>query len=286
MGQALVARSPLAKQIFAQASEVLGYDLLKLCLEGPADELNRTEFSQPALFVHSFAALKELEQERSDLWSDLSSVAGLSLGEYTAVTAAGGIQFEDGVRLVQIRGKAMQSAADQVDSGMASILGLAREALEEICEQSSSADSYVQVANLLCPGNIAISGHLEALQNAENKSVAAGAMRTVRLQVAGAFHTEIMRPAVALLESALDDVEFKATRVPVISNVDANAHTEPQEIRALLARQVVSTVLWEDSLRKLLESGVNEFIEVGTGRVLAGTLKRVQRKIPCENYGD
>lgn len=287
MGVALVERSPVAKDLFAQASELLGFDLLKLCSEGPAEQLNRTEFSQPALFVHSFAALKQLETERPELWDSVSGVAGLSLGEYTAVAAAGGLTFADGVRLVQARGRAMQSAADQVSSGMSSILGLDVDQLTEVCEQATADENdFVKVANLLCPGNTAVSGHLTAIERAETLSVEAGAMKSVRLPVAGAFHTEIMRSAVATLQEALQNVEFQATRVPVYSNVDASPHRSPDEFRDLLARQVVSPVMWEASLRALLDAGTEGFVEVGTGRVLAGTLKRIQRKMPCENYGD
>lgn len=286
MGGPLVERSAIARGHFALASEILGFDLLKLCLEGPAEELNRTEFSQPALFVHSFAALQQLEADRPALWDAVSHTAGLSLGEYTAVAAAGGFSFADGVRLVQARGQAMQAASNAVASGMSSVIGMEQQPLADICQQASTAEHRVQLANLLCPGNIAISGHLEALGVAERLCVEAGAMKTVRLQVAGAFHTEIMQPAVAKLEAALAQVEFSTTRVPVVSNVDAAAHTAPEEIKSLLPRQVVTPVRWEESLRNMIDAGVEQFIEVGTGRILAGTLKRIQRKLPCENYGD
>lgn len=286
MGAALAERSPIAKRLFEEASEVLGYDLLKLCAEGPAEELNRTEFSQPALFVHSYAALKQLEEEQPDIWASVACVAGLSLGEYTAVAAAGGIEFADGVRLVQVRGRAMQRAADQVESGMSSILGLDESKLSEICQACSNDESFVRIANLLCPGNIAVSGHLRALESAEKQCVDAGAMRAIRLQVAGAFHTEIMRPAVAQLEEALAETQFMPLRVAVVSNVDAAQHTDPAEVPGLLAKQVVSPVRWEESLRAMIDAGVERFVEIGTGKVLAGTLKRIQRKLPCENYGD
>ncbi|MFN3191664.1 MAG: ACP S-malonyltransferase [Aureliella sp.] len=287
MGGPLLERSEIARQLFAQASDILSFDISDLCQNGPEDQIHKTEFSQPALFVHSFAALKQLEAEQPDLLGETSCVAGLSLGEYTAVAAAGGISFEDGVRLVRIRGQAMQAAADATPSGMASILGLDLERLEELCAGVSSDLSYARPANLLCPGNIAISGHLEAIEAAEKACTEAGAMRTIRLQVAGAFHTEIMRPAVAALEEALENATFSRTTIPVLSNVDAACHQEPDEIKGLLAKQVVSPVLWEKSLRQITDSGLaKRCIEVGTGRVLAGTLKRVARKFPCENYGD
>lgn len=286
MGRELVAKSPVSRQWFDQAAEILGFDLFELCLNGPAEQLNRTEFSQPALFVHSYAALKHLETERSDLWSRVQAVAGLSLGEYTAVAAAGGLSFADAVRLVHTRGLAMQAAADQVKSGMSSVIGLELEKLRDVCSRATEGQDFVEVANLLCPGNIAISGYLSALDRADKLAVEAGAMKSVRLAVAGAFHTTLMQPAVERLAAALDSAEFMPTRVPVVSNVDAQAHTQPDEIKALLARQVTSPVLWEDSLRALIASGVDQFIEIGAGRVLAGTLKRIDRKMACESIGD
>ena len=286
MAVTLTERSEIARELFDKAADVLGYDLLGLCKAGPADQLNKTEFCQPALFVHSYASLKQLEADRPDLWNPVFGVAGLSLGEYTAVAAAGGLSFEDGVKLVSIRGKAMQSAADATDSGMASVLGLDEEKLQEVCNSASTDSEFVKVANLLCPGNIAISGHAAAVERAENLSTEAGAMKSVRLAVAGAFHTEIMRPAVSTLAEALAEVEFGATKVPVYSNVDAKPHSEPEEFRQLLSKQVVAPVLWEASLRALLDQGAEQFVEIGTGRVLAGTLKRVNRKIKCESIGD
>lgn len=286
MGAELVKRSSVAARLFERAAAVLGYDLFKLCTEGPAEQLNRTEFAQPALFVHSFAALKQLECERSDLWENVLGGAGLSLGEYTAVAATGGIDFEAGLTLVHLRGVAMQGAADAISSGMSSILGLDLDKLEAICSQATTGEQLVRVANLLCPGNIAISGHLAALERAEQMCLEAGAFKVVRLQVAGAFHTSIMQPAVEQLSSALATVDFTATRVPVYSNVDASAHSQPAEFRRLLAEQVVSPVQWEASLAKMIADGCEQFIEIGSGRVLAGTLKRINRKMPCENVGD
>ncbi len=286
MGAELAQRSSVARELFQQAADVLGYDLLKLCSQGPAEQLNRTEYGQPALFVHSLAALKQLESERTELWSSVSGVAGLSLGEYTAVAAAGGVDFEAGLRLVQLRGVAMQGAADAVSSGMSSILGLDLDKLEAICDQTTTQEHLVRVANLLCPGNIAISGHLPALERAEKLCLEAGAFKAVRLQVAGAFHTPIMHTAVEQLSSALASVGFTATRVPVYSNVDACPHWQPTEFRRLLAEQVVTPVRWEASLERMIADGCEQFIEIGAGRVLAGTLKRINRKIPCENVGE
>ncbi len=285
MGAELVQRSTAARECFERANAVLGFDLLQLCTEGPQEELNRTDHAQPALYVHSMAALGQLQQERPGLWDDVVLVAGLSLGEYTAVAAAGGISLEDGLRLVRARGEAMQGAADQVDSGMASILGLDRQVVEDLCRSVSTDEAFVRPANYLCPGNIAVSGHTSALDALEGPAQQAGAIRVVRLAVAGAFHTPLMQPAVPHLQSALQNVSFAAPRVPVVSNVDAGPHRAPDEIRGMLARQVVEPVLWEDSLRWMISQGVEQFIEIGTGRVLAGLLKRIDRKKPCESYG-
>jgi [acyl-carrier-protein] S-malonyltransferase len=287
MGKDLLQTSAQARDRFSQASEVLGFDLVKVCNEGPIDLLSRTEFSQPALFTHSYAVFELLRSQRSDLWDSVVAVAGLSLGEYTAVAAAGGFSFEDGLGVVQTRGRAMQAASDKVQSGMVSVLGLGLEQVQAICEKASMGpDSFVTPANLLCPGNIAISGHLDALARAESLAVDMQAMRVVRLQVAGAFHTSLMQSAISPLVEVLESVDFQPLRVPVYSNVDASPHREPQEIRTLLPRQVLSQVLWEDTIRKLIENGVERFIEVGVGRVLNGTIKRINRKIPVENFGE
>lgn len=286
MGQGLLAKSSRTQELFDQAREVLGFDLLQLCLSGPADQLNRTEYSQPALYVHSLAALGQLQSERPELWDSVGAVAGLSLGEYTAIAAAGGLSFADGLRLVHTRGLAMQAAADQVASGMSSVIGLDVEKLREVCTNCSHGTEFVEVANLLCPGNIAISGHVSAIERAEKAVVDAGAMKAIRLAVAGAFHTALMQPAVGRLTEALSRAEIKPTRVPVYSNVDAAAHGQPEELRALLARQIISPVLWEASLRSLMAAGLSSFIEIGAGKVLAGTLKRIDRKAACESYGD
>ncbi|MCC6508283.1 MAG: ACP S-malonyltransferase [Pirellulaceae bacterium] len=286
MGQGLLAKSSLTQELFDQARDILGFDLLQLCLTGPAEQLHRTEFSQPALYVHSLAALAQLQRERPQLWDDVRAVAGLSLGEYTAIVAAGGLSFADGLRLVHTRGLAMQAAADQVSSGMASVIGLDVDKLREVCLAATQGTEFVEVANLLCPGNIAISGHTAAIERAEKAVIEAGAMKAIRLAVAGAFHTALMQPAVGRLTEALSHAQFQPTRVPVYSNVDAAAHSQPEQLRSLLARQIITPVLWEASLRNLMTAGMTNFIEVGAGKVLAGTLKRIDRKASCESYGD
>lgn len=286
MGQWLCKTFPTAKRTFDEASEVLGYDLPKLCSEGPADQLNATEFSQPALFVVGMAAANVLAEEQSDRIAAVKAAAGLSLGEYTAVCFAGGLQFPDALKLVQKRGQAMQAAADAVDSGMASVLGMDLETLQRVCEECRGDDEVLQPANLLCPGNIAVSGHRSAIEKLIPAATEAGAMKVIPLAVAGAFHTSLMQSAVAPLQSALDEMPITDTRIPVYSNVDASPHQSADEIRDLLSRQVVGSVLWEASIRKMLDDGIESFDEVGTGRVLRGTLKRINRKIPTDGFGD
>jgi [acyl-carrier-protein] S-malonyltransferase len=283
MGATLCAQVPAARALFERASAVLGYDLSKLCAEGPAEKLDTTVYSQPALFVASLAALEKLKQDSPELVGQCAAAAGLSLGEYTALVFAGVMDFEAGLRVVQERGRAMQAAADADPSGMVSVLGMEREQVGALCEQARGGD-VLEIANLLCPGNIVVSGHKAACARVAELATAAGAMKVIPLAVAGAFHTQLMQPAVERLRAALADVPLKRPRIPVISNVDARPHDDPAEIRELLIRQVCSPVRWEDSLRYLLEEQhITQFYEIGPGRVLTGLLKRIARKIPCEN---
>ena len=282
MGRQAYDSNPAAREVYNRANEVLGYDLAKLCFEGPADELDSTVRSQPALFVSSLAAIEVLRQESPDVVLACEMAAGLSLGEYTAMVFAGAMSFEAGLKLVQERGAAMQDAADATPSGMVSILGLERVQVEAVCEQARG-DGVLEIANLLCPGNIAVSGSNEACERAAEKAEAAGAMKAVPLAVAGAFHTQIMSPAVERLTAALSAVDLRKPSIPVVSNVDARPHDDPEEIRRLLIRQVVSPVRWEDSMRYLLEQGCDQFYEIGPGRVLRGLLKRIDRQVACHS---
>jgi [acyl-carrier-protein] S-malonyltransferase len=286
MGQWLCEQYSLARELFDEASEVLGYDLAKLCHSGPGEKLNATIYSQPALFTVGMAATRVLEAEQPERLSVVKAAAGLSLGEYTAVCFAGGLEFADALRLVQRRGEAMQAAADEVPSGMASVLGMDLENVQQLCDEVRGDDEVLQPANLLCPGNIAVSGHLSALDRLEPAALAAGAMKVVRLAVAGAFHTSLMQPAVAALTEALGEMPIQDTRIPVYSNVDASPHQSADEIRDLLSRQVTQPVRWEASIRRMIDDGVTDFFEVGTGRVLRGTLKRIERKFPADGFGD
>ncbi len=285
MGVGLCERSPRARELFSNASEILGYDLSKLCAEGPDSELARTVHSQPALFVHSVAALADFFEQRPEIQEDLAFVAGLSLGEYSALYAAGTLGFEEGVRLVAARGSAMQQAASAIPSGMASILGLEREQVDSLCDASRNAGEILQVANLLCPGNIAVSGHTGSLDRCEQNASDAGA-KFIRLNVAGAFHTNIMSPAVTKLTEAIAQSGLRDAEIPLVSNVDAAPHQDAPSFAQLLTRQIISPVLWEASLRRMISEGVEQFYEIGAGRVLTGTMKRTDRKTPCESFGD
>ena len=286
MGTWLCETFPQAKSRFDEASEILGYDLAELCQQGPSERLDATRFSQPALFTVGIVAAEVLGEQQPERIASVKAAAGLSLGEYTAVCFAGGLQFADALKLVQRRGEAMQAAADAVESGMASVLGLELDQVQSLCEQALSNGEVLRPANLLCPGNIAVSGHLTALDRLQPLALEAGAMKVVRLSVAGAFHTSLMEPAVEALQEALADMPMKDTRIPVYSNVDASPHQSASEIRDLLSKQVTQPVLWEKSVRRMMEDGVAGFLEVGTGRVLRGTLKRIDRKFPSDGFGD
>ncbi len=263
----------------------MGYDLARLCFEGPAEELDSTVYSQPALFVTSLAAVELLRKNVPDVVLACEAAAGLSLGEYTALVFAGAIEFDAGLRLVALRGEAMQEAADATPSGMVSILGLERAQVEELCERARQGE-ILQIANFLCPGNIVISGTNSACERAAEMAASAGAMKAVPLAVAGAFHTPIMNSAVERLRAALAETRIARPAIPVISNVDAMAHDDPDEIREILVRQVVAPVRWEESMRKLLADGYDQFYEVGPGRVLRGLLKRIERRTSCQGVFD
>jgi [acyl-carrier-protein] S-malonyltransferase len=285
MGKELYEQVPEARELFDRANDLLGFDLSSLCFEGPADELNKTDVSQPALYVASLAALEELKRTDPDAVSNCEGAAGLSLGEYTALAFAGAFDFETGLRIVRKRGQAMQAAADATPSGMTSVLGLDGEKLDELVRRvNESGEGSISKANLLCPGNVAVSGHKAALLRIEPIAAELGAMKVIPLAVAGAFHTHIMKPADEQLANALAKAEIKSPHFPVYSNVTAAPHEDdPSSIRRTLAEQVTVGVRWEESIRRMLADGYTHFTELGPGRVLAGLLKRIDRKIPITN---
>lgn len=277
---------PAAKALFDEASEILGYDLLERCVEGPKELLDSTEVSQPAIFVASMAAVEKLKQEEGQEAVDAATCAmGLSLGEYSALCFADAISFKDGVKVTKARGEAMQAAADAVDSGMVSVIGLDKEKVAELCEAASEkSGEKIQIANYLCKGNYAVSGASKACDVvAEIAKPEYKARMTVKLAVAGAFHTDFMAPAVSALEDVLDTIEIKKPRIPVISNVDAKPHSDPDTIKKLLATQVTSPVLWENTMDSILEGDFERAVELGPGKVTAGILKRFSKTAECTN---
>ena len=280
-----------AVDLFTRASDLLGYDLAALCREGPAARLNMTAVSQPAILVTSLAALEVLVSREPAVVQAVPITAGLSLGEYTALVFAGALGFDDAVRLVDIRGRAMQACADRRGSdgepagGMVAVLGLDRDRVAALCEASRGGD-VLEVANVLCPGNVVASGHTAACRRLEAAATEAGAMKCVRLEVAGAFHTVLMQEAVDTLAAALADTTINRPRIPVVSNVDARPHDDPEEIRRLLARQVCGVVEWHQSMTHLLSTGIRSVYEVGPGRVLRGLLKRIDRGVACHGVPD
>lgn len=282
MGKRLYESLPAARRLYDEAAKILGYDLPELCFHGPADTLDSTIYSQPAIFVTSLAAVEALRAESPDVVLACEAAAGLSLGEYTALVFAGVIDFAEGLLIVQRRGAAMQEASEATPGGMISILGLELVEVERICEQASQGE-ILRVANLLCPGVTVISGTTAACERAADLAVQAGASRVVPVAVAGAFHTPIMKPADAKLAEVIASARFRRPRIPVISNVDARPHDDPEEIRELLIRQVIEPVRWEESMRYLLANGFDQFYEVGPGRVLRGLMRRIDRNVAC--YG-
>jgi [acyl-carrier-protein] S-malonyltransferase len=283
MGRQLAECLPAARALFDRAAAILGYDLAEICFEDPDEELDSTVYSQPALFVTSLAAVEALRQRSPEVVEQCQGAAGLSLGEYTALVFAGVMDFEVALRIVQQRGEAMQAASDETPSGMVSILGLEPERVQALCDQVRQPGEILQPANFLCPGNIAVSGHNAACERIADAATEAGAMKVVPLAVAGAFHTPIMQSATERLSAALAGIPLAKPRIPVISNVDACAHDDPEEIRQLLVRQVVSPVRWEESMARMLREGFDSFYEIGPGRVLRGLLRRLDRKVSCEN---
>nr|AQS99292.1 Acyl carrier protein s-malonyltransacylase [Gambierdiscus polynesiensis] len=253
MCKELTEECPAAKELFDQASGILGYDLLERCIDGPKDLLDTTAVSQPAIFVASMAAVEKMKQDLGEAAVEEATVAmGLSLGEYSALCFAGALDFEDGVRITKARGEAMQAAADAVDS--------------------------VQIANFLCKGNYTVSGDKEACAKlVEIAKPEFKARMAMPLPVAGAFHTDFMAPAVDKLKEALAAANFKSPRIPVVSNVDAEAHSDPDEIREILAKQVTSPVMWEQQMRAMVAGGFEKGYELGPGKVVSGILKRIDK---------
>jgi len=283
MGAEVAKEVPAAAELYKKASEILGYDLLAI---DDKAKLDTTAVSQPAIFVASMAAVEKLRaSEGGQAIIDSANVAaGLSLGEYTALAFAGAISFEDGVRITKARGEAMQAAADASSSGMVSVIGLDKEKVGELCAAASkNTGTEIAIANYLCNGNYACSGAMEGVE--EVMKIAKPefkARMAVKLAVAGAFHTDFMKPAVASLEEVLKTVEVKKPRIPVISNVDAKAHSDPAVIKDILTKQVTAPVQWETIMTEGI-AGFTKGYELGPGKVLSGIMKRIDKKAEIEN---
>ncbi len=281
MGRALADAFPEARDTFAEADEALGFALSEICWEGPAERLRETRYTQPALLTHGVAAWRLLD--RAGLKPDWT--AGHSLGEYTACVAAGAIGFRDAVRLVHLRGRLMFEAGQERPGTMAALLGVDREAAGRLCAAVAGAGIVVP-ANLNAPGQVVISGERAAVEAAAAAAPDFGAKKVVLLEVSGAFHSPLMESAARGLAEALAATDIRDARCPVVANVSAAPVQRAEEIRSALARQVLGAVRWEESMRFLLERGVDRFVEAGTGKVLRGLLRSIERSAASWNVED
>ena len=279
MGKDLAEAFPAAKAWFDRANTALGYDLAAVCFQGPETELTKTENAQPGIFLVSWVAYELLRERVPDL--SFQATAGLSLGEFTALTAAGVFSFEDGLRVVRLRGRFMQEACEASHGGMAAVLGLDELSTRDVCAQTG-----VVLANLNCPGQLVISGDSDKIVKACEFAKTKGARRAIPLPVAGAYHSPLMASAQPKLRTELARLSVNTPAMPVISNVTASPHAEPDEIRARLVEQVTSSVRWEESVRYLLAQGFTRFIELGPGTALSGFVKRIEKNVSVVNVAD
>lgn len=286
MGADIAAAFPVAAELFERANEIVGLDLRKVCFNGPADRLNSTTMSQPAIFVTSAALLELLRASAAGRNIRPDVTAGLSLGEYTALYAAGAIGFDDGLKLVKRRGEAMQAAADATEGTMVSILGLDEDKVRQLCAEARGGE-LLEPVNFNCPGQTVISGTFGACERAKRLAEKYGAIKAIRLEVAGAFHTTMMTPAAQALKQAL--VQTRLSQPPAIrtiANITADYYRGPESVIEGLTRQLTSPILWQKCMERLLADGVEEFYEIGPGRVLTGLMKRINRKTRVTNISD
>mgnify|MGYP001393638187 CR=1 FL=1 len=275
MGRAAYEAHPGARRIFERADETLGFKLSDLIFQGPEEELKLTYNTQPALLTVSLA-LYEAFREKGPA---PDFVAGHSLGEYSALAVAGVLSFEDAVTVVRARGQLMEKAVPAGQGAMAAVIGAERDALAALCAEISRTDGLVELANVNCPGQIVVSGARAGVEAVVRRGKEAGARRVIPLEVSGPFHSSLMKPAAVQLREVLDKVTMKPAAVPVVANVTARPLTDPDEIRAQLVDQVYSPVLWEDSIVWLIEQGVDTFFEIGSGTVLAGLIRKIDRDV-------
>ncbi len=271
MGKDLYDNNPEAKELFEKANEILGFRITDMMFEGTEDDLKQTKVTQPAIFLHSVLLAKSLGDEfKPDM------VAGHSLGEFSALVAAGALSFEEGLKLVSKRAHAMQKACELRPSTMAAVLALPDDRVEALCAE---IDDIVAPANYNCPGQVVISGTMEGIDAACEKMLAAGAKRAMKLKVGGAFHSPLMQPAQEELAEAIAEAEFSTPVCPVYQNVDGKPHTDPEEIKANLIKQLTAPVRWTYDVEAMIADGADEFIELGPGAVLQGLVKKINRGV-------
>lgn len=274
MGKDLYENNALAKELFDKADEILGFKITDIMFAGTDEQLKQTNVTQPAVFLHSVISALCLGDDFKP-----AMVAGHSLGEFSALVAAGALSFEDGLKLVAARANAMQKACEANPGTMAAIIGLSDEKVEEVCSEVSADGQIVVAANYNCPGQLVISGNVEAVNAACEKLKEAGAKRALPLKVGGAFHSPLMQPAKDELQAAIEQTEFAAPSCPVYQNVDAKAHTDAAEIKANLTAQLTSPVRWTASVQAMIADGADDFTECGPGKALQGMIGRIDKNV-------
>ena len=274
MGKDLYDSKPLAKELFDKANDILGYSITDIMFNGTDEQLKETKITQPAVFLHSVISALCLGDEFTP-----AMVAGHSLGEFSALVAAGALSFEDGLRLVYARAMAMQKACEVAPGTMAAIVGLDDETVEKICKQVSTVGNVVVAANYNCPGQLVISGNIDAVNQACELLKEAGAKRALPLKVGGAFHSPLMQPAKDELQTAIENTTFTEPKCPVYQNVDGQPHTAPEEIKKNLIAQLTSSVRWTSSVQNMIKDGANDFTECGPGKALQGMIGRIDKDV-------
>lgn len=277
MGKDLYDNNPLAKELFEKANEILGYRITDIMFNGTDEELKQTKVTQPAVFLHSVIKALSLGDEFAP-----AMVAGHSLGEFSALTAAGALSFEDGLKLVYARAMAMQKACEAAPSTMAAIVGLSDEKIEEICAIINKEGHVIVPANYNCPGQLVISGNVEAVNEACEQLKAAGAKRALPLKVGGAFHSPLMQPAKDELQTAIENTVINTPKCPVYQNVDGKAHIEPEDIKANLIAQLTSSVRWTSCVQNMIADGADDFTECGPGKALQGMIGRIDKTVTVQ----
>lgn len=277
MGKELYEQNETAKRLFEQANDILGFRITDIMFEGTAEELKQTRVTQPAVFLHSIITALCMDDFAPDM------VGGHSLGEFSALVAAGALQFEDGLRLVYARAQAMQKACEAAPGGMAAVLALPDETIEKICaEVSAEGNGVVVPANYNCPGQLVISGDVDAVGRACEQLKAAGAKRALPLPVGGAFHSPLMQPAKDELQAAIEKTEFATPRCPIYQNVDGQAHTEAADIKKNLIAQLTASVRWTQEVRNMVAAGATEFVECGPGKALQGMIAKIDNSVTVQ----